>query len=67
MTAADLEAFHRRMGWNRTRLARELDISDKRVRRLLDGRQPIPRYIALACTAMALGAPPMGTQIETAS
>jgi plasmid maintenance system antidote protein VapI len=64
VTAADLEAFHRRMGWNRTRLARELDISDKRVRRLLDGRQPIPRYIALACTAMALGAPPMGTQME---
>jgi hypothetical protein len=64
LTAADLEAFRARMGWRRKRLGLELGISQDRLRRLLDGLVPIPRHIALACTALALGAPPMGTQME---
>jgi hypothetical protein len=66
LTATDLESFRARMRWNRKRLGAELDISQDRLRRLLDGIQPIPRHIALACTALALGAPPMGMkELET--
>jgi hypothetical protein len=64
MTPADLEAFQSRMRWNRKRLGAELDISQDRLRRLLEGLVPIPRHIALACTALALGAPPMGTGMK---
>jgi len=63
MTPTDLEAFRTRMGWTRKRLGSELEISQDRLRRFLDEVQPIPRHIALACTALALGAPPMGSAI----
>jgi plasmid maintenance system antidote protein VapI len=59
MTATDLESFRARMGWNRKTLGAELGISQDRLRRLLDGVQPIPRYMALACAALAYGLPPM--------
>ncbi len=61
MTPTDLEAFRARMQWTRKRLGNELDISQDRLRRLLDGVVPIPRHIALACTALAMGTPPMGS------
>lgn len=63
MTPTQLEAFRKRMNWTRKRLGAELDISQDRLRRLLDGQVDIPRHIALACTALALGAPPMGTEL----
>jgi hypothetical protein len=59
MTATDLELFISRMrGWNRKRLGEELEISQTRLRRFLDGRQPIPRHISLACAALAMNLPP---------
>ena len=60
MTAAELAAFQGRMKWRRKRLGEELAISQSRLRRLLDGEQPIPRHIALACAALAYGLPPLG-------
>lgn len=60
MTPSDLEAFAKRQKWNRARLGRELGISQDRLRRLLSGEVEIPRYIALACAALAYGLPPMG-------
>ncbi len=62
MTAADLEAFRRTMGWNRKTLGNELGISQDRLRRFLSGDQPIPRYIALACSALAVGLPPLAQE-----
>jgi hypothetical protein len=62
MTPADLEAFRARMQWTRKKLGAELDISQNRLRRLLDGLVPIPRHIALACAALAMGVPPIGSQ-----
>jgi transcriptional regulator with XRE-family HTH domain len=52
MTPADFEAFRARLGWTRKELGRELGISQDRLRRLMDGRVPIPRSIALACIAL---------------
>jgi hypothetical protein len=55
MTPADLEAFRARMDWTRKQLGAELDISQDRLRRLMDGDVTIPRHIALACAALARG------------
>ena len=52
MTPADLEAFRASMGWTRKALGRELGISQDRLRRLMDGKVPIPRSIELACIAL---------------
>jgi plasmid maintenance system antidote protein VapI len=48
------------MHWRRNRLATELDITQDRLRRFLDGVQPIPRHMALACAALAIGLQPLG-------
>ncbi len=62
MTPADLEAFRARMGWTRKRLGNELGIAQDRLRRFLVGRVPIPRYIALACSALFYGLFPFEEQ-----
>lgn len=60
MTPDELQAFRERMKWNRQRLGQELDISQDRLRRMLEGKVKIPRHIALACTALAMGDRPYG-------
>lgn len=63
MTPTDLEQFMAHMGLNRRRLAlQELGISQDRLRRFLRGEQPIPRHIALACSAIAWGLPAWGAE-----
>lgn len=60
MTAAGLKAFRERMGWNRSELAEHLGADRKTVGRYEDGKtKPIPKYVALACAALAHGLPPM--------
>ena len=60
MTAAGLEAFRERMGWSKSELAANLGCDRKTLNRYLSGATaPIPRYIALACSALAHGLPPM--------
>ena len=61
MKAEDLEAFRERMGWNKSDLASRLGCDRKTLTRYLTGETtPIPPYIALACSALAHGLPPMG-------
>lgn len=59
MTAAGLKAFLDRMEWSKAKLARNIGADRKTIDRYLEGRSPIPPYIALACTALAQGLPPM--------
>lgn len=60
MNAAGLEAFRERMNWSKSELASRLGCDRKTLTRYLTGEtKPIPRYIALACSALAHGLPPM--------
>lgn len=59
MTALGFEAFRVRMGWNRSELSAALGMDRKTTARQLEGKSPVPRYIALACAALAQGLPPM--------
>lgn len=61
MTAADFIALHQRLGMSRAALCRALGIAPNTGTAYATGRQAIPRHIALACAAVALGVkPPWG-------
>lgn len=55
MTAADFTALHQRLGISRAELCRRLGIAPNSGTAYAAGRKPIPRTVALACTALALG------------
>jgi transcriptional regulator with XRE-family HTH domain len=60
MTAEGLEAFRRRQDWSQSELASRLGCDRKTLSRYLTGATvPIPKYIALACSALAESLPPM--------
>lgn len=60
MTANDFIEWRKRLGFNRTEAAEALGLGRNQPKRYEEG-QTIPRYIALACAAIALGVPPMGS------
>lgn len=60
MTPDDFTALHQRLGMSRAALCRELGIAPNTGTAYALGRQPIPRYIALACAAIAFNLPPYG-------
>ena len=60
MNDSDLAAFMKHMRWSRARTARELGISQDRLRRMLSGSVAIPKHIGLACAALAFGLPQWG-------
>lgn len=60
MTGADFKAWRVRLGFSRTKAADSLGIGRNQPRRYEDGMADIPKYIALACAAIALGIPPIG-------
>lgn len=55
MTAADFTALQARLGISRAEFCRRLGIAENTGTAYALGRQPIPRTVALACTALALG------------
>lgn len=60
MTAKGLETFRRRQDWSKSELAARLGCDRKTLSRYLDGTTiPIPKYIALACSALAESLAPM--------
>lgn len=59
MSPASFAAFRERMKWNRSECAEHLEIDRRTQRRYEEGAAPIPRYIALACAALAAGVPPL--------
>lgn len=60
MTSEQLEEFRCGRGWNKSRLASELEISRDWLRGMLTGARPVPKHIALAIAAMAFNLPPYG-------
>ena len=55
MTAAGLKAWRERLKFSKTQAARELGCSRQSIYEWESGRSPVPRYITLACAALALG------------
>lgn len=60
MTADDLKAWRERLKLTRASAARELGASPMTYRGWEQGKCPIPRYIGLACSAVAMGLVPWG-------
>jgi transcriptional regulator with XRE-family HTH domain len=58
MNADDLKAWRERLKLTRASAARELGASAMAYRGWEDGKTTIPRYIGLACSAVAMGAAP---------
>lgn len=58
MTPADLLAWREHMHWSGREAARQLGVAHGRLIAMEHGRSTIPRYIALACMALAAGLPP---------
>lgn len=59
MTPKALVAFRDRLGMNKSAFAEALGIDRKTLNRLEASPRAVPRYIALACSALAHGLPPM--------
>jgi predicted transcriptional regulator len=60
MKPESLTSWRQRMNWTKTRASAELGLSPNGIAGYESGRWPIPRYIALACAAIAHGLPPIG-------
>lgn len=57
MTPASLTAWMARLHFNKSQACIHLGIARTTLDRYLDGSVRIPRYIALACAAIAQGVP----------
>lgn len=55
LTAQTLTAWRERMGYSKAEAAREVGCSRNAWAAWEDGKSPVPRYIGLACAALALG------------
>lgn len=60
MTAEEFTQWRERLGLNRLEASKALGIGRNQPKRYEDEGQEIPRYIALACAAVAMGVPPVG-------
>lgn len=59
MKSASLIAMRKRLGLSQRSLADRLAIGTRTLSNYETGKTPIPRYVALACAALAFGLPEM--------
>lgn len=59
MTGEQLKAWRSRLGYNITEAAEAIGCHRNAIASWEAGKHPIPRYIALACAAVAHGLPPI--------
>ena len=60
MTANDLAAWRRLLKLTKNAAAAELGLNIRTFRKYENGETTIPRYVALACSAVAHNLPPYG-------
>jgi DNA-binding transcriptional regulator YiaG len=59
MKAASMIALRKRLDLSQRALALKLAVGTRTLSNYETGKTPIPRYVALACAALAFGLPPM--------
>lgn len=59
MKAASLTALRKRLRLSQRGLAEKLAVGTRTLSNYETGKTPIPRYVALACAALAFGLPEM--------
>lgn len=59
MTPAQLTAWRQRLGLSKVGAAEAIGCHRDAIAKWEAGKHPIPRYIALACAAVAHGLPPI--------
>jgi len=59
MKAASLTTMRKRLGLSQRALATKLAVGTRTLSNYETGKAPIPRYVALACAALAFGLPEM--------
>lgn len=64
MTAQSLTAWRSRLGLNKSEAAKRLGLSRNALEAYERGTRRTPLYIALACSALAYGLPPIGSKPE---
>ena len=57
MTPATLTEWMARLGYNKSGAADALGIARNTLDGYLQGKQPVPKTVALACAALSLGLP----------
>lgn len=62
MSPADFTEWRTRLGFSKTAAAEALGISRNMPQKYETGEATIPRYVALACSAVALSLPPYGAR-----
>ena len=58
MTASDFNSWRSHLNITRAEAAKRLGCSVNTITAYEQGRNAVPRYVALACSAVALGLPP---------
>lgn len=69
MLGMDAETFRRwaaSLGLNKSAAAAKLGIGRGAIARYWEGQVSIPRHVGLACSAVAMGLKPWGTQVKEA-
>ena len=59
MTSATLIAWRKRLALSQDAAAKALGCGRRSIQQWEAGMHPVPRYIALACAAVAMGIPPI--------
>ena len=60
MIPEQFTAWMKRLGYNQVRAAEAIGTTRQSVAKMSRGEMPVSRTVALACSAIAYGLPPMG-------
>jgi DNA-binding XRE family transcriptional regulator len=66
MNGTDLKEWRKRLSFSQDKAATEIGCARRSIQEWEKGVRPVPRYIALACAALALGVTDYPPRLEAA-